>query len=201
MRPFGNDEPAGPCAICGIRPGVLKIADGRLCRMCVPLNTTFGKPTTDEVRSMHVRDPELIGRCEEFSETESYGDLRFDDGHRLFFKGPYPNRCIPILSYGEISGYRLIVNGEATAYDSIGGKRATVRPIPPEKMKAAMRSVDDIVLELDSSRGNVSFRPYTIWSNRIRIADTRDEAFGLAVGISKKLDSIVEDNISHGTEE
>lgn len=76
-----------------------------------------------------------------------------------------------------------------------------MRPIPPEKMKAAMRSVDDIVLELDSSRGNVSFRPYTIWSNRIRIADTRDEAFGLAVGISKKLDSIIEDNISHGTEE
>lgn len=195
MRLFGSDGKDAPCAVCGIRPGVLRIADGSLCRMCVPLNMSFGRPTADEVRSMHVADPELIARCEEFSETEAYGDLRFDDVHRLFFKGPYPNRCIPVLSYDEISGYRLMIDGSPIAYDSIGGARAVMRPIPPERRKEALRRVADIAIELDSSRSNVSFRPYPVWGGRARVADTKGEAFDTAAAISRKLDSIVEDNV------
>ncbi len=162
--------------------------------MCVPMSS-FENPSKEDVKAIHVKDPELLERCEVFKETQAFGDLRFDSGRRLFFKGPYPNRCIPILSYDEISGYRIVIDGDPVAFDSIDGQRSIFRNCTDEYIRNASRKADEIMLEVDSSRPNVKVRPYPIRTFRHRIADSREDCFRAAVSISFLLDSIIEDNI------
>ena len=195
MLSFRKREEPGMCAACGLRPGVVKIFDGYLCGMCVPVNRSFESPTTEEVLAMHVKDPELIQRIESFSETASYGDLRFDDVHRLFFKGRCPNRCIPVLSYSEIEGFSVIMDDRKVAFNSVDGGRALLRPISPEQLKKASKEFDSVTLELRSGRGNVRFVPYQIWSFRNRISDSKEETLSMTIELAGKLDSIIEENI------
>lgn len=189
-----KDGPAA-CAICGLRPGVARIADGHLCQTCVPVNARFDMPTSREVLAFHVADPELIERIETFEDSEVIGDLHFDDAHRLFFKGPYPNRCIPVLSYSEIVGYRVIINGSLVAFDSIDGERSVFRITTDDYIRKASKEAEEIVLELDSGRGNVSFIPYPIRTMKARVAESREECLRAAIAISRRLDAIVEENI------
>lgn len=188
-------EGPGMCAACGIRPGVVKISGGYLCGMCVPVTRSFESPTVEEVLALHVKDPELIERIESFTETVSYGDLRFDDGHRLFFKGRCPNRCIPVLSYSEIDGFSISMDDRKVAFNSVDGGRALLRPISEEQMKKASKEFDSVVLEIQSGRGNVKFMPYQMWSFRNRIADSKEETLRLTIEMAGKLDSIIEENI------
>lgn len=189
-----REEP-GMCAVCGLRPGVVRISDGYVCGTCVPMNRAFADPTIKDVKEMHVKDPDILERIESFSETASYGDLRFDDAHRLFFKGRCPNRCIPVLSYSEIEGFSISFDDRKAAFNSVDGGRALLRPISPEQLKKASKEFDSVTLEIRSGRGNIKFMPYQIWSFRNRISDSKEETLRLTIELAAKLDSIIEENI------
>lgn len=184
------------CPVCGKRPGAVRIEGGYACRYCYPVSGIYDRPTVKEIEKLHIKDPVLLQRVDLFEESESFGDLRFDDRFHLFFKGPWPNYCIPILSYDEISGYRILVDGRPVAFNSVEGSRAVFRPMTEEALRKASKDISDIVLEVDSSRSNVSFRPYELFGRRQRIADTRDECLEAAIAVSGRLDSIIERNIA-----
>lgn len=188
----------GPCIVCGKREGTTPIRDGYVCGYCVPVRCSFDMPSADEVRGMHIGDPEILHRIDIFSETESYADIRFDDVNGLMFKGSWPNYCIPVLEYSEITGYRMMVDDRPIAFNSIGGQRSLFTVMTDENLKKASREVDRIVLELDTCRSNVSFRPYQIRGPENRASDTREGCLRIAVSLSRKLDSIVENNILNG---
>ena len=183
------------CAVCGKREGAVRIEGGYACRYCIPLDGIYDRPTVDEIRSRHIRDPEILSRIDEFTETSSYGDLRFDDSHRLFFKGPWPSYTIPILSFSEISGYKILFDGMPTAFNSVDGKRSVFRAATDESIRAQAKQIDEIALDLDSSRSNIVFVRYEIFGRRQRIADTRADCIRMCLEISAKLDSIIESNI------
>ena len=183
------------CAVCGKREGTVRIEGGYACRYCIPLDGTYDLPTVDEVRSRHIRDAEILSRIDEFTETSSYGDLRFDDAHRLFFKGPWSSFCIPILSYSEISGYKILFDGMPTVFNSVDGRRSVFRAATDESIRAQAKQINEIALDLDSSRTNVVFVRYEIFGHRQRIADSRADCIRMCLDISAKLDSIVESNI------
>ena len=145
-----------------------------------------------------MKDRELLHRVDSFVESESYGDLRFDDEHELFFKGPWPSYSIPVLSYSEIAGYRISIDGDPIAFDSVDGKRALFKACTDEYIRSTCKKIDSIILELDSSRSNIRFSPYTIRKGLFGICDSKEECFRLAISISRKLDSIVEKNIVMG---
>ncbi len=184
--------------MCGRRDGVVPIEGGAVCRYCVPVNATFDMPSAEEVAALHVRDPELLSRIDEFEETESFADLRFDDVHGLFFKGPWPSYCIPVLSYAEIGGYRMIVDGSALAFNSVTGQRALFKTATDEYVRKVSGSMDTIVMELDSSRPNVRFAPYEIRGRRSHVADTREECLRLAIDVARKRDGITGGNAAGG---
>lgn len=186
------------CVVCGRRPGSVPIAGGSVCRYCVPVRSGFIDPTAEEIAAGHMKDPELIARVDSFIETSSFADLHFDDGNGLFFKGPWPNYSIPVLSYSEISGYRIVIDGEPVAFDSLEGKRALFKACTDDQIRAISRRLDSIVLELDSSRSNVRFAPYQIRSGLEGVCDSKADCLRLAIDVSKKLDSIIEDNILKG---
>lgn len=183
------------CLVCGKREGVAKISGGMVCRYCVPVNATFDNPTAEEVAKLHVADPELSARIDAFTETEAFADLRFDDGNRLFFKGPWPSYCIPVLSYSEIAGYRVVVDGNPLAFNSVNGQRALFKVSTDEYVRKASKEIDSIVLELDSSRTNVRFLPYEIRGRRNRVEESREGCLRFAIDVSRKLDRIIEENI------
>ena len=188
-------EETHECSICGSPKGGFHAVDGWICPMCMPLNRSLDRPTVDEIRSMHIKDEELMHRIESFGDSEVMADLHFDDEHGLFFKGPYPNRCIPILSYSEISGYRIIVDGRSIAFNSVGGERSVMRVRTDEFIAKASKDITDITLEIDSSRSNVTVRPYIIRSMKVRICDSKQDCLRFAMKVSDRFDSIIEENI------
>lgn len=183
------------CAVCGLREGVVRIADGSVCRYCVPLGYTFHMPTSEEVRACHVRDPEMIRRVEEFEETWSADELRFDDVHGLILRGPYPNRCLPVLSYGEVAGYSIVIDGSPIAYNSIGGRRAVFSATTDAYIADAARKADEIILNIETSRPDFRVRPFPVRSRTSRVSDSKEGCVRAAIEISRRLDRIVEDNI------
>lgn len=183
------------CSICGSAKGGFKATDGWVCPKCMPLNTAFTQLSIADIRSMHIKDPEIIGRIESFTETASIGDLRFDDGNRLFFKGPYANMTVPILSHEEIGGYRIIIDDRPIAFNSIGGERSVIRVRTDDYIAKMSKKIDSIVLEIDSLRPNIRVRPYIIRSNKERIAETRMDCLKRTIEISDRFDSIIENNI------
>lgn len=188
-------ETVHECSICGSPNGGFHAKDGWICPMCIPLDHTFDRPSVDDIRSLHIKDEGLISRIESFTDTEVLADLHFDDVHELFFKGPYPNRCIPVLSYLEISGYRLIVDERSIAFNSIGGERSVMRVRTDEFIAKASKDITDITLEIDSSRSNVKVRPYVIRSMKVRVCDTKQDCLRFAMKVSDRFDSIIEKNI------
>lgn len=189
-------EPDGrPCAVCGKREGTVRIKDGFACRYCVPVNGLFNRPDSRSLASHHIRDAELIERIDSFQETWSAGDLRFDDDRRLLFKGPWPSYSIPMLSYDEIAGYRIIIDGVPLVFNSVDGKRAVFRATTDDAIVRQAKEIGEISLELDSSRKNVVFVPYEIFGRRQRISENRVSCLRLCIDLSMRLDSIVERNI------
>ncbi|MDO5861309.1 MAG: hypothetical protein Q4Q58_00645 [Thermoplasmata archaeon] len=192
-----RDEPADKtCLVCGQREGVAKINGGYVCRYCVPVNASFDNPSADEVQSLHVADAELLERIAAFTETVAFADLRFDDTHRLFFKGPWPSFCIPVLAYSEIAGYRIVVDDTPLAFNSVNGQRALFKVTTDEYIKKASKDIDKISLELDSARPNVRFLPYVIRGPSQRVEDSKEDCLRFAIAVSRKLDRIIEENIS-----
>lgn len=183
------------CIVCKRRKGEVRVDGGFVCRYCVPVRSGFENPTSEEIASGHIRDPEILERIDTFQETESFADLRFDDIDRLFFKGGWPNYHIPVVSYSEISGYRIIIDGVPVAFDSIDGTRAVFKACTEEYIRNACKKIDSIVLEMDISRPNVKFSPYFIREGFSGVCDTKEECLGLAVCVSRKLDSIIEENV------
>ncbi|MGN0097935.1 MAG: hypothetical protein ACI38Y_01240 [Candidatus Methanomethylophilaceae archaeon] len=190
-----RDEVIHQCSICGSPNGGFHATDGWICPMCMPLDRTLDRPCVEDIRSMQIKDPELMARIESFTDSEVLADLHFDDDHRLFFKGPYPNRCIPVLSYSEISGYRIIVDGRSIAFNSVGGERSVMRIRTDEFIAKASKDITDIILEIDSSRSNVKVRPYVIRSMKIRVCDSKQDCLRFAMKVSDRFDSIIENNI------
>lgn len=186
------------CIACGRREGAVRIEGGYACRLCYPPSGVYDRPTVDEIVARRMRDPEMLRRADLFEETESFGDLRFDDRSREFLKGPWPSYCLPVLSYGEVLGYRILIDGRPVAFNSVDGGRAVFRPMTDEALRSAARTLDSMVLEIDSGRSNVRFVPYELFGRMRRIADTREECLRAAVALSMKLDSIVEANIASG---
>lgn len=188
------------CAVCGLREGVMRIADGYVCRYCVPLGHSFDMPTAEDVRACHIADPVMIGRVEEFEETWSAGDLRFDDVHGLILRGPYPNRCLPVLSYREVAGYSVVIDGSPTAYNSVGGRRAVFSAATDAYIREASKKADEIVLNIETSRPDFRVRPFPVRTRRSSVSDTRDGCMRATVELSRRLDRIVEDNIFGGND-
>lgn len=186
------------CLVCGKREGVVHIEGGYACRYCYPTTGVYDRPTVREILARQMKDPVLLQRVDLFTESSSYGDLRFDDRFKEFFKGPWPNYCIPILAYDEIAGYRVLIDGRPVAFNSIDGSRAVFRPMTEDALRKGAKDIDSIVLEVDSNRRNIRFLPYDIFGKRQRIADTREECLEAAIAVSQKLDSIVEANIAAG---
>ena len=103
-----KDKGPHVCSICGRPEAPVRIKDGYLCSYCAPITSGFADPTVEEIRERQIADPEIRDRIDAFKESSSFADLRFDDDHNLFFKGPWPSYSIPILSYEEIAGYRIL---------------------------------------------------------------------------------------------
>ncbi len=193
---FGRKhQVSGVCSVCGLRDGVVRIADGSVCSYCVPLGHTFHMPTSDEVRACHVRDPELIRRVEEFTETWSADEPRFDDVHGLILRGPHPNRCLPVLSYGEVSGYSIVIDGSPIAYNSIGGRRAVFSATTDADIADAARKADEITLNIETSRPDFKVRPFPVRTRASSVSDSREGCMRAAIELSRRLDRIVEDNM------
>lgn len=197
LRRHVDDDSGRVCIVCKRRIGEVRVEGGFVCRYCVPVRSGFGNPTSEEIASGHIRDPEILERIDRFQETESFADLRFDDPDRLFFKGGWPNYHIPVASYSEISGYRIIINGEPIAFNSLDGKRAVFKACTDEFIHNTSKKIDSIVLEMDISRPNVKFAPYHIRDGFSGVCDSKDECLRLSVSVSRKLDSIIEENILH----
>lgn len=194
-----KDEPADKtCLVCGRREGTVKISGGFVCQYCVPVNATFDNPTAEEVARYHIADPEIVARIEEFTETAAFADLRFDDDHRLFFKGPWPSYCIPVLSYSEISGYRVVVDEVPLAFNSVSGQRTLFKVTTDEYVKKASKDMSIIMLEVDSARPNIRFRPYEIRGKRFRVEDSKQDCLRFAIDVAHKLDEIIEQNATCG---
>lgn len=187
------------CSICGRPDAPVRIKDGFLCRYCAPITNGFADPTVQEIRERQIADREIRERIDAFSETSSYADLRFDDVNSLFFKGPWPSYSIPILLYAEIRGYRVLINGEPTAFNSVDGRRALFKMCTDDYIRNVSKTVDSIVLELDSARPNIRFAPYKIWESFSGVLDSKQESIKLAIDVSRKLDSIIENNLINKT--
>lgn len=187
-----NDGSDDVCLVCKHRSGIVPIEGGKVCRYCQPLGGTYDLPTADEVRAGHMKDTELLARVDAFNETESLGDFRFDDGNRLFFRGPYPNYSIPVLSYTEIRGYTLRIDGRPVAFNSVDGSRAVMRPMTEEALRKASRETGTAVVEIETSRNNVKVRPYDVMKEA---DDSKEERFRIASAVSRKLDAIIEANL------
>ena len=199
LRRAAKDDADRTCLVCGRRPGTVRIEGGYVCSYCVPMGERFDNPTAKEVSARHIKDPELLSRIDSFTETESFADLRFDDENGLFFKGPWPSYSIPILSYGEIGGYRITVDGVPTAFNSIGGKRALFKVCTDEFIRSAGKKIDSIDLDIDSLRENVRFSTYQIRHGSKGVCPSREDSLKLAIDVSRKLDSIIETNIMNGS--
>lgn len=195
LRRHVDDDSDRVCTVCKRRLGEVRVDGGFVCRYCVPVRTGFDNPTFEEIASGHIKDPEILERIDQFQETESFADLRFDDVDRLFFKGIWPNYHIPVVSFSEISGYRIIIDGEPVAFNSIGGKRAVFKVCTDEYIHNASKKIDSIILEMDISRSNVKFSPYQIRGGFSGVCDTKEECLKLAISVSRKLDSIIEENV------
>lgn len=199
LRRGAEKESDRTCLVCGRRPGTVRIEGGYVCSYCVPLGERFDNPTAKEVSAHHIRDPELLSRIDSFSETESYADLRFDDTNGLFFKGPWPSYSVPVLSYGEIGGYRIAVDGVPTAFNSVSGNRALFKACTDEFIRSAGKRIESIDLDLDSLRENVRFSTYQIRHGTKGVCASREDCLRLAIDVSRKLDSIIEANILNGS--
>lgn len=183
------------CLVCGKRVGAVPIDGGFVCQYCVPLTERFDNPTATEVEVHHIKDQEILDRIDSFTETGVFGELRFDDTHRLFFKGPWPSYSIPVLSYAEILGYTILFDDKPMAFNSTQGERAILTNCTDEYIKNSARTIDKITLEVESSRPNVTFAPYEIRGAHTRISETREGCIRIAIDISRKFDTIIEDNI------
>lgn len=190
-----KDKGPHVCSICGRPEAPVRIKDGYLCSYCAPITSGFADPTVEEIRERQIADPEIRDRIDAFKESSSFADLRFDDDHNLFFKGPWPSYSIPILAYEEIAGYRILINGEPTAFNSTDGRRALFKTCTDDYIRSVCKTVDSIVLELDSSRTNIRFAPYKIWSSFSGVLDSKQDSLKMAIDVSRKLDSIVENNL------
>ncbi len=199
LRRASRDDTDRTCLCCGRRPGTVRIEGGYVCGYCVPVGERFDNPTAKEVSAHHIRDPELLSRIDAFAETTSFADLRFDDDDKLFFKGPWPSYSIPVLSYGEIGGYRITVDGVPTAFNSVGGARALFKVCTDEFIRSAGKRIDSIDLDIDSLRENVRFSTYPIRHGSKGVCPSREDCLRLAIDVSRKLDSIVEANIMNGS--
>ena len=198
LRRIGKEDMDRTCLVCKRREGDVRIRGGYVCRYCIPVRSGFDGLSAEDIAAGHMKDRELLDRVDSFVESGSYGDLRFDDEHELFFKGPWPSYFIPILSYSEIVGYRAVIDGDPIAFDSVDGKRALFKACTDEYIRGTCKKIDSIILELDSSRSNVRFSPYTIRKGMSGVCDSKEGCFRLAISISRKLDSIVENNIASG---
>ena len=195
MRLWKRDTASHRCSICDAEDAAFQAKDGWLCQTCLPIDGCVDSLSVDDVRSIQMKDPELLKRVDIFTESRVFADLRFDDEQRLFFKGPYPNRCIPILSYSEISGYSIDIDGRTIVFNSLDGERSVFRVRTDEYINRISRNITDIVLNIESSRYNVKVRPYIIRSMKVRARDSRSDCLRFAIEVSDIFDSIIEDNI------